>query len=74
LAIFGQISDLHFLTIFGEKLKKTAVKSDQNFFFYKNPIFGKSLSQLWISSHFEPNNKVASPLKWHVFQIHMFIP
>ena len=29
LAIFGQISDLHFLTIFGKNRKKTAVKSDQ---------------------------------------------
>ena len=67
LVIFGQISDLYFLTIFGKKSKKTAVKSDQNFF-HKNPIFGKS--QLWILFHFEPNNKVAS-FKWYVFQIHI---
>ena len=29
LAIFGQISDLHFLTIFEKNRKKTAVKSDE---------------------------------------------
>ena len=34
---FGQISDLYFLTIFGGKSKKTAVKSDQKFF-SKNPV------------------------------------
>ena len=38
-SIFGQISDLYFLTIFGKKSKKTAVKSDQKFFSKK---FGNS--------------------------------
>ena len=36
LAIFGQIIDLYFLTIFGKKSKKTAVKSDQKFFSKKS--------------------------------------
>ena len=40
LTIFGQISDLYFLTIFGKKSKQTAVKSDQNFF-SKNPATPK---------------------------------
>ena len=34
--MFGQISDLYFLTIFGKKSEKTTVKSHQNFF-SKNP-------------------------------------
>ena len=36
LAIFGEISDIYFLTIFEKRSKKTAVKSDQNCFFKKS--------------------------------------
>ena len=38
LVIFGQISDLYFLPIFGKKSKKTAVKKWQKFFFIKIPF------------------------------------